>query len=214
MKENDLINEGVVSEFGTRLRLFHYLTDQPLTKKAFEFQLCRTLNSNQIKCAVTENSTLPGADLVLEGSNQKISLKTEGSKSLSRKKIYISKLMEARWFRDCKTDQDLQVAIQKWVIPHLSHYDRILILRSSPSNCGNYVSYQLVEIPIDLIKKCGRKSALSFLKRSKGGSATVTVMDEKNPKFQLTFDKSAEKVILKNLYITDCILLANWTISI
>jgi hypothetical protein len=74
MKENDLINEGVVSEFGTRLRLFHYLSDQPLTKKAFEFQLCRTLNNNQIKCAVTENSTLPGADLVLEGSNQKICL--------------------------------------------------------------------------------------------------------------------------------------------
>lgn len=194
--------------------MFHYLTNQPLTKKAFEYQLCRTLNNNQIECKITENSNLPGADLTIEDSKQKISLKTEGSKSVSREKITISKLMEARWYRECRTDRDLQIAIQKHVITHLRHYDRILTLRSFPSNCGKLVDYQLVEIPTELIKRCGEKSALNFAKRTEGGSTTVTIMNGINSVFDLTFDASVEKVTLKNLYIRDCMLLANWSISI
>ena len=214
VRTNDLMNAEIAQEFGTRLRLFHYLTDQPLTKKAFEFQLCKTLINNDIQCAMPENNTLPGADLILGAAEQKLSLKTEGAKSTSRKKITISKLMEARWFRDCKNDTELMSAIQQRMVPHLQSYDRMLTLRSFPSKSDACIYYQLVEIPLELIRSCSKKDRLRFSSRSRGGSVTVTVATLSEQTFQLVFDASVEKVTVKNLEVGDCHELANWTISI
>jgi hypothetical protein len=212
--DSNIINKNSADIFGLRLLLFHHFTNQPLTKKAFEFQLCSTFNLTERPCEVIENSTLPGADLFLTQEKTKISLKTEGAKSIKSESITISKLMEARWYRDCTNEDLLFKMILQKVCPHLEEYDRIFTLRSFPDYSNRTVRYDLVEIYKNLLLLLSDRKNLEFSARTKGGSVTVSVKDGIERAFSLVFDASVEKVTLQNLPTHRCFQHASWNVPL
>lgn len=211
-ENSDLITPERAHIFGLRLQLFHHFTGQPLTKKAFEYQLCNTFANTGIKCEVMENSTLAGADIFLPEHDLKISLKTEGAKSTKKDKVSISKLMEARWFRGCRDSNTLNNLVNQYVIPHLNEYDRILTLRSFPS--GSWVNYELLEIPKETLLALTELNQREILGWTNGGSANLRVNLRNREQYTLVFDASVEKVTLKNLDVRLCFHHATWRVPL
>ncbi len=76
--------------------------------------------------AVIETSSVnPGHDITVDGV--RISLKTEAETKISRRSVKISKFMEARWIRDCKTGEEFQLGSRR-VLAHMKNYERVFVL--------------------------------------------------------------------------------------
>jgi len=102
--DSDIVVRAFERDFSGRLLLFHAMHDAALTKKTFEYFFCGSSRVAGRDVVLTENSVYPGEDVVVNGV--KFSLKTEGGKSIRHSAIHISKLMEARWIRECHSADD------------------------------------------------------------------------------------------------------------
>ena len=212
--ENDLVSYAAAESLGRRLTLFHFLTGQPLTKKAFEYQLANALTETGVEAVVAGNSTIAGADLLLTGNGVRLSLKTEGAKNTSRSSVTVSKLMEARWIRECDEEEGFYRGIKNRLIPHLEAYDRVLNLRSFPITETNSVYYELLELPLDQLLLIKKRDKVIFSDVTNSGGITATVRDEEGVVCKFTFDGSVEKVTLKGLSVERCLKHATWTVPL
>ena len=212
--DNDLISYSTAESLGRRLALFHFLTGQPLTKKAFEYQLANALTESGVEAIVAESGTIAGADLLLQGGGVRLSLKTEGAKNTSRTSVTVSKLMEARWIRDCDDEQAFYRGLETRLVPHLEAYDRVLNLRSFPIPQTNDVYYELLELPLKKILLIKNREKVTFSEVNTSGGITATVCDEEGPVCKFTCDGSVEKITLRGLSVERCLKHATWTIPL
>ena len=169
--DSDIVVRAFERDFSGRLLLFHAMHDAALTKKTFEYFFCGSSRAAGRNVSQTENSVYPGEDVVVDG--QKFSLKTESGRSISRTAVHISKLMEARWIRGCYSAEDFCNLSRERVGAHLSHYERIISLRSFLSE--SKVRYELVEIPKGVLLGISRLSPPEFSARTANGSSIATV---------------------------------------
>lgn len=179
-----------------------------LFEKWYEYIILASSNSTGKTAKLTTNSNYSGQDIIID--NVAFSLKTEGSKSIKKDELTISKLMEARWIRDCKTKQQFVQGIQDHIMSHLSSYERIFCLRSF--NKDDYLEYELVEIPLDLLKLVSQIKSSNIGPLTKNGGCSANVMHQWKKAFTLRLDGSVEKVTIANLRIENCIRHAVWKI--
>ena len=99
-ENSDIISSEFATNFSNRLLIHHATHTEKFAKKAFEYAFMNASIATGKSAKIISSSTNPGTDVVVDKVN--FSLKTEASARINRKKITISKLMEARWIRECK----------------------------------------------------------------------------------------------------------------
>lgn len=208
---SDLVTPAFERDFSGRLLLFHAMHDAALTKKTFEYLFCGASRAAGRTASQTVNSVHPGEDVIVDG--HKFSLKTESGNSISKTSVHISKLMEARWIRECVTPEQFCLSAQTKIAAHLGHYERILTLRSFQSE--RTVLYQLVEIPRSVLLRIASLKPTDFSARTANGSTSATVRDSQgNTFFVLSLDGSVEKITIRRLDIGLCTIHATWQVSV
>lgn len=146
----------------------------------------------------------PKHDLVV-GEN-KISLKTETGQRTRRDFINITKL--------CTTEREPWEAdtLVERVMEHLSRYEHMLMLRAVWDD--PVIHYQLVDIPISLLRRIKSASIEPVGRRKGRRSLGGDVLDESGRAFHVHFDGSDGKCQIRSLSIDRCRLLLSWDLQI
>jgi hypothetical protein len=209
--ESNLLSKKFTEDFTNRLLIHHATNEDKLKKKSFEFAFKAASLSAGRRAIIVANQTNPGADVIVD--NTSYSLKTEASASIRDDELTISKLMEARWIRDCTSNKDFVRGIKDHVLPHFTSYQRIICLRAF-DRPDKKVEYELLEIPLKLLHLCGKILPKDFTGRTQGGSNSAWVKRSGTRVFKITFDGSVEKVTISNLRKDCCIFHGAWKIPL
>lgn len=146
----------------------------------------------------------PTHDLLV--ANARISLKTETGTSTDPDDIHITKL--------CTTEREpwTPTVLIARVMEHLSRYDIILMLRAVWEL--PVLHYQLLEIPVDILRLIGTANLQPTGRRPGRRSLGADVSRSGEVVFHVHFDGSDGKCSLRGLRIQDCVMLAAWDLHI
>lgn len=206
---SDLVTDEFVEDFSARLIAYHAFHEQKLTKKTFEFVFRGACRAAGHHAEITTSPVNPGADVTVDGVP--FSLKTEGARNMSKDQITISKLMEARWIRECKSREDFARETVTRVVEHLRSYRRILVLRAFSDEAQ--FEYHLVEIPRDVLMQIQHLTAANFSGRTNNGGSSACVEIDGETAFALRLDGSVEKVTISGLRLRFCQRHAIWRVD-
>jgi len=211
---SDILSPLFVDNFANRLLMHHATHYERFNKKAFEFAFQDSAIYAGRKSWIVTNSTNPGADLVIDGVS--FSLKTEAAESIRTSHITISKLMEARWIRECANEVDFAREMTNRVTAHLEKYARIIMLRAFTIS-STEVRYEMVEIPKDLLLRVRNLKAADFSPRTTSGGSGANVYVEisgrKTKAFSVKLDGSVEKVTISGLLASLCMTHGIWQVK-
>ena len=232
--ESDLVTSEFERAFRSKLVFYHTLMDAPYNKKAFEYGFRDALREAGRHADLMVSNTVSGLDLIADG--ERFSLKTEASKGIRKNSIVISKLMEARWIRDCMRSTDILVSkIQQNLVPHFHAYDRMMVLRifsrlaevpavlSADANQDNLAimqqvqrvfQYDLVEIPVDVLRAIENLGPEDFAPISALNATKAKVTYGGADAFTLRIDGSDEKITLAGINTSLCLLHGQWFIPV
>ena len=168
----------------------------------FEALVERTFSSIHKPMTVIKvgGTTQPRYEILFE--DHRISLKTETGKGTKSESITITKL--------CTTEKEpwAPESLKARVLAHLSRYDTILMLRAIWQ--PNLMRYQLVEIPVPLLKLLDTGTPLPIGKRTGRQSLGMDVLRGDETVFRVHFDASDGKCSIRNLRIKNCRILREW----
>ena len=144
----------------------------------------------------------PRHDLLVE--NTRISIKTETGNNTKPKQITITKL--------CTTEREPwepKVLIGR-VMEHLSRYDVILMFRAVWT--PKAIQYQLVEIPVEILKRIGDITLEPVGSRRGRRSLGTDVLWDGEKVFRVHFDASDGKCSVRGLDLQYCEILEEWDV--
>lgn len=146
----------------------------------------------------TPNS--PQHDLLV--GDKRLSIKTEAGKITDANFISITKL--------CTTEKEPwnSATLIQHTMEHLSRYDYILMLRAIWHQ--RIIHYQLLEIPVDVLKLIGKATCMPVGRRKGRRSLAADIYDKSEKVFRVHFDGADGKCQVKNLLVTRCRLLLEW----
>ena len=144
----------------------------------------------------------PRHDLEVEGV--RLSLKTETGEGTHPRRIAITKL--------CTTEREPWTAEQlvQRVVEHLERYDMIIMLRAVWKL--PLITYQLLEIPIDLLRLVRTAEPIGVGKRRGRKSLGADVLSGGEVAFHVHFDASDGKCQIRNLPVSRCTLIDTWDV--
>jgi hypothetical protein len=206
---SDIVTPLFRENIANRLLLHHATNEELFKKKPFEYAFKAACEADGKNASIVDSQTNPGADVIVNGT--KFSLKSEAAAGISATHITISKLMEARWIRECATNDDFARETRARVGRHLREYERVLMLRASTTG-GRNVVYELVEIPRDLLLAVESVRPTDFGTRTRNGSNSATIRYNGVDAFTLRLDGSVEKVTVSRLAKRLCRAHATWVI--
>ncbi len=208
-RTSDIVVPNFNVNFRNRLLVHHATNEAKLTKKAFEYAFCGASRAAGRRAMITANPVYPGRDVVVDETAY--SLKTEAAAGISATRLTISKLMEARWIRECRTGDDFARETTRRVMEHLDQYERIVVLRGfDAAPCT--VRYDLVEIPLPLLRRVRHLTAADFSPRTQNGSSRAIVRVDGRDAFSIRLDGSVEKITVSGLQADRCVPHAVWRI--
>ena len=143
----------------------------------------------------------PRHDLIV--GEARLSVKSETGAGTKRDFIHITKL--------CTTERDPWDAptLIAHVLAHLSRYDLILTLRAVWND--PVIAYQLVEIPIEILKKNeGAALAKVGKPRTRQSLAAEIANESGKTLFRVYFDGTDGKCQIQKLRVSACNTLLNW----
>jgi hypothetical protein len=144
----------------------------------------------------------PRHDLLVE--NTRISIKTETGNNTKPKQITITKL--------CTTEREPwepKVLIGR-VMEHLSRYDVVLMFRAVWAEKA--IHYQLVEIPVETLKRIGDITLEPVGRRRGRQSFGTDVLWHGETVFRVHFDASDGKCSVRGLGLQYCEILEEWDV--
>ena len=210
--DTDIAIPAFARNFRQRLQIHHATHEEAFKKKTFEFAFKAASIAAGKKSEIDQNVSSPGYDVIVDRT--KYSLKTEAGKSTSPKFITISKLMEARWIRECQVPADFHAGMTR-LLEHFSHYERVLTLRAirvSEPFVG--IQYSLIEIPLAVLQAVKDLVPNDFRPRgAKSGGSSAKVRYQGKDAWALRLDGSVEKVMVTRLDVSLCKVHAAWIIQ-
>jgi hypothetical protein len=150
---------------------------------------------------IPTTANIPKEDLQIPQG--RISIKTETGIGTHPDLINITKL--------CTTERepwDSPTLIQR-AVEHLSRYDRILMLRAVRTAPAT-IHYQLLDIPIPLLKLMGTSSVVPVGRRPTRQSLGGDVYDNAERLFHVHFDGTDGKCQIQRLLVSRCNMLLEW----
>lgn len=206
---SDLVNDGVLKDFGDILRMHHCFSKEALSKDRFEYALEKTLVLCGRTAVLAASRTNRGRDITIDGVPY--SLKTQADKSIKEDELYISKFMELGKGHWSASVRDLR-GLRDQFLRHMDAYERIFSLRCLSKEPKRW-RYELVEIPKALLQDAsGGKLCVcrDSTQSPKPGYCNVTDKAA-NLKFQLYFDAGSErKLQIRHLRKALCTVHAQW----
>jgi Type II site-specific deoxyribonuclease len=132
----------------------------------------------------------------------RLSLKTETGKITRKGAIAITKL--------CTTETGNwdSPSLIAHAIKHLDRYDHILMLRAIWRTTA--IGYQLVDVPLSVLRLISGLTALPVGKRAGRHSLGADVFDGKEKVFRIHFDGADGKCQIRGLAVSRCSLLLEW----
>jgi hypothetical protein len=91
---------------------------------------------------------------------------------------------------------------------HLSRYDYILMLRAIWEK--PVIHYQVVDIPVDLLRFLGDAKLQVVKRRSGRKSLSADIIQKKRKLFNVYFDGADGKCQIRRLAVDNCQLLRSW----
>jgi hypothetical protein len=143
----------------------------------------------------------PRADITVGAT--RLSLKTETGNITRRNLISITKLCTT------ETGEWASEALIGHALSHLSRYEGILMLRAIWER-ENVIDYQLLEIPLDLLRKMEGCEARPVGRRKGRKSLGFDVRQGDAVLFHVHFDGADGKCQLRGLRVDRCVMLAEW----
>ncbi|HWJ60604.1 MAG TPA: hypothetical protein VNS19_01445 [Acidimicrobiales bacterium] len=137
--------------FSARLRAHHALNPEPLMTTAFEAAFNGACTVAGWKVDPTPSAVNRFYDTNVRTSDdvtRSISLKSSAAKDLKQNTVHISKLCEAAWIQDARTQKDRQRRLIKLFADLQKATDAILQLRCF--RLTNAYRYELVEVPVSV----------------------------------------------------------------
>jgi len=212
LESSDFASPDFLSAFGDVLKLHHSLSQDYLDKHRFEAALVRVFTSLGITATRHKSLTHPGQDITVD--QEKWSLKTQGDRGIRHDSLHISKFMElgkGRW-----DDESDLAGLRDQFLRHLRSYDRVFQLRYFRvivEGAPLRHFYQLVEIPLTLLRKA-RRGVFRMMHNSQQipKPGYCTVYDRRMAiLFELYFDGGTErKLQIKDLRLDQCMVHATW----
>jgi hypothetical protein len=147
----------------------------------------------------------PRADITV--GETRLSLKTETGNVTRRRLISITKLCTT------ETGEWTSEALIRHALNHLSRYEGVLMLRAIWER-ENVIDYQLVEIPLNLLRKMQGCAALPVGRRQGRRSLGFDVTEGDDILFHIHFDGADGKCQLRSLRVDRCVMLAEWEQSV
>jgi hypothetical protein len=148
--------------------------------------------------SMTPNS--PSHDLLI--GTTRLSIKSETGKATKRTKINITKLCTT------ETGEWTQEALVNHAVAHIDRHDRMLMLRAIWKH--GEIDYQLVEIPLDLLKLMRHAQFSGVGIRPGRRSVAGDIMLEGDRVFRVHFDGADGKCQIHRLLIKYCRILREW----
>jgi hypothetical protein len=147
---------------------------------------------------------LSGPDLIVEDT--KVSLKTETGLGTKPGLISITKL--------CTTERHPWEAASliERALGHLEKYDLILMLRGIWDR--PLIHYQLLEIPVDMLRLIKTVGLHAVGQRSGRGSLGADVFSGEEKLFHVHFDGSDGKCQISRLPVNLCVMLLEWDVAV
>lgn len=233
--DSDVLDEETALAFQNQLVLHHATQTAKLNKKAFEYVFLYANEAAKRKAEMNPETIRSSWDVKVNGVPY--SLKTQADSKISRRALYIQKLMEARWIRDCPGPAELAAKLKEKLEEHLKEYDKILVLRAfsvtdeqepkptkGKKSSGKAdavkdrkVEYELVEVPKTMLALMTQLSPESFPEKNEYGTSSVDVRDDEGVAYRVSLDGSVEKVRIFNLRIygkNRCRIHGRWTIPL
>lgn len=208
---SDILSPDVEVALANQLALHHATHAEKLNKKSFEYLFKYANEAAGRSSTIEPNATSSGADIVVDGI--RYSLKTQSDSAIRPNTLFIQKLMEARWIRDCPDVQSLSEELAKRVSRHIDRYDRILVLRAFNPAAG-HLRYELIEIPKSVIALLTTIRPEQLSEKNKYGSSGAEVQDDKGPAYRVLLDGSVEKIRIFSLRIDRCFKHGWWVIPL
>lgn len=209
--DSRLISDDILTDFGYALLIHQAFSNEPFSKDKFEYVLARVLEMHGVNAQLAPKGN-PGHDITID--NIKVSLKTQANSNIRKNYLWISKFMELGKGNWGDNPSDLNSLLSQF-FAHLENYNRILVLRAI-SKKPNW-HYELVEIPIDLLKEAENgdlEMKTNSKQYPKPGYCYVTDANKKL-KFQLYFDGGSErKLQIKRLDKKLCRVHCEWKFTI
>ncbi|MGW5350320.1 hypothetical protein ACWERV_07350 [Streptomyces sp. NPDC004031] len=214
--ESSIVDIPFAEEMRNLLSLHHSNHEEPLSKKPFEYVIKRCLITQGHDEADLNPAPGESAYDVL-GNGERLSLKTEAAKSLSRTQVKIEKFSEARWVREATTADVCAAEVRERLPRHMEGYDRILVLRAETRPDSFF--YTLEEVPKKILLDCFASAVPEmFAKTSRGGKPGISFganflhPTAGDKVFRMLLDSSVEKVRLwyQKRY---CIHHGTWIVS-
>lgn len=136
----------------------------------------------------------------------RLSLKTETGKITRKDAISITKL--------CTTETGTwdSPSLIEHALKHLDRYDHMLMLRAIWRKSA--IGYQLVDIPLDVLRLITGFTVRPVGKRKGRSSLGVDVLDADEKVFRIHFDGADGKCQIRGLTIGRCNLLLEWAQSL
>lgn len=159
-----------------------------------------------------KRSGWPAAEVILTTPNspmhdlkvgsQRLSLKTETGKITRKDAISITKL--------CTTETGTwdSPSLIAHTLKHLDRYDHILMLRAIWGKTA--IAYQLVDIPLTVLRLIANLTVIPVGKRKGRQSLGIDVFEGKSKVFHVHFDGADGKCQIRGLTIGRCKLLLEW----
>ena len=209
---SDLVLDGFGDSLLNRLRLHHATSEEKFNKTSFEFAFKAASRFAGRHAEKTLVHTFQGADVLVDGVRW--SLKTEGAANMSPTVITISKFSEARWIRDCVTQEDFADELTVRIGRHLREYDRVLTLRGFYVRNNEAVKYELIQIPHAMLVAATRNGD-RLLAADQGQVRAVPESCTSGSTPSLSSSTAAwKKVTLRNIQVAQCVTHARWTVPV
>lgn len=169
---------------------FESLVERAFLHSGWQREQVVLTNPNSAKADITVGTT-------------RLSLKTETGRITRRNLISITKLCTT------ETGDWNSTSLIHHTLSHLARYEGILMLRAIWER-DNFIDYQLLEIPLVLLKKMETCEVLPVGKRKGRKSLGCDVLEGSEVLFHVHFDGADGKCQLRKLRVDRCLMLAEW----
>jgi hypothetical protein len=205
-----LVVDPWAEAFVTRLRAHHALNPEPLSTTAFESAFNASCEAAGWIAHPADSATNRFFDTVIEMPGLApyfVSLKATSAKGMSYNTIHISKLTEAAWIQDVRTQAARRARIVELFAEYREQTDSIIILRCFREEDGSSLLYELVEIPTALFE------SVDQLTVAEAQASTIPIPPGVTPPdARIRIDRSDAKITITGIQIDVCIVHGRWRI--
>lgn len=197
--------------FLTRLKAHHVLNEEPLSTLAFEaaFNAACVAAGWMVNPATSATNRFFDTSITIPSlGNIRLSLKSSAAKDLKPHRVHISKLTEAAWIQDTRTQADRRKRIVELFREYRDQTDSIIMLRCFRTGTDT-LTYELVEIPTGIFSSIDQ---LTITEAQQGTFSIPPGSTVGDADARIRVDRSDAKITVTSIRIELCKVHGRWAI--